>query len=350
MAHAAADPAALSQCANDYDHATHLRLAARHGPSLARLNRQQVAPGQRCGAHNGNKSCSAGQCCSQFGWCGVTGNHCGAGCQSQFGKCLYPSAPANNTAQNLHNGEVDAPHPNHQGGTNNHRGDPADEHGDDSPGLILYTCKVPRSFAMTFDDGPGKLFDNVLDTLDRLKVKATFFVNGNNVANLNEAADQQKVRRAFEAGHQIASHTYSHADLDQLDEAGIRNEMDQLDRQLVRTIGRRPVYMRPPFGNANARTQRVLDRLGYRIVNWNIDTLDWQHPQDARASLQAYRDALDRATTDQQAAFISLQHDIQPATATSLIEDAVRLVRQRGFRLMRVDECMGDADGAYRRP
>jgi len=28
-----------------------------------------------------------GQCCSQWGWCGVTSGHCGAGCQRSFGTC-----------------------------------------------------------------------------------------------------------------------------------------------------------------------------------------------------------------------------------------------------------------------
>ncbi|RKP06210.1 hypothetical protein THASP1DRAFT_35192 [Thamnocephalis sphaerospora] len=213
---------------------------------------------------------------------------------------------------------------------------------------IITACRIPKSFAMTFDDGPGKLFDQVVDRLDELGVKATFFVNGNNVGNLDNAADANKIRRAYQSGHQIASHTFSHADLDQLDAAGIRSEMDKLDQQLLRIIGRRPVYMRPPFGNANSATQRTLQKLGYRIVNWNLDTLDWKHPRNAKESLKAYRRALNQAANSGSATFISLQHDIQPATANQLIGRAVRLVRRYGYRLMRVDECLGDQSGAYR--
>ncbi|KAI9593840.1 hypothetical protein BDF19DRAFT_447055 [Syncephalis fuscata] len=325
------------QHSNHHVQKTNLLVTPRALSSSIALDRRQVAPGQRCGGDNHNQSCPFGQCCSQYGWCGVTTKHCSTGCQNEFGKCNDggPREPRKTT--NPRNGDTD------------NRANTADEEGNDNPGLILYTCKVPRSFAMTFDDGPGMLFDKVLETLARLNVKATFFINGNNVANLNEPTDAQKVLRAFRAGHQIASHTYSHADLDQLNDAGIRDEMGRLDRILVRIIGRRPVYMRPPFGNANTNTQRTLNTLGYRIINWNIDTLDWQHPNDAQASLKAYREALDRVpTASQRVSFISLQHDIQPSTATNLIEDAVRLVRQRGFRLMRVDECMGDAGGAYR--
>jgi hypothetical protein len=39
----------------------------------------------RCGEEYGK--CADGLCCSKFGWCGTTSDHCGIGCQSQFGNC-----------------------------------------------------------------------------------------------------------------------------------------------------------------------------------------------------------------------------------------------------------------------
>ena len=43
--------------------------------------------GGACGATNGGNCCQGGQCCSQYGWCGVTTAHCGAGCQAAYGVC-----------------------------------------------------------------------------------------------------------------------------------------------------------------------------------------------------------------------------------------------------------------------
>ena len=39
----------------------------------------------RCGEEYGN--CEDGECCSQYNWCGKTDEHCGAGCQIEFGVC-----------------------------------------------------------------------------------------------------------------------------------------------------------------------------------------------------------------------------------------------------------------------
>ncbi|OUM62881.1 carbohydrate-binding module family 18 protein, partial [Piromyces sp. E2] len=40
---------------------------------------------ERCGPNYG--SCSSGDCCSKYGWCGTSSDHCGKGCQSEFGRC-----------------------------------------------------------------------------------------------------------------------------------------------------------------------------------------------------------------------------------------------------------------------
>jgi len=50
----------------------------------------------RCGAKFGTQ-CPSGECCSKHGWCGKSDEHCGAGCQSEFGKCNGTSAATTTT-------------------------------------------------------------------------------------------------------------------------------------------------------------------------------------------------------------------------------------------------------------
>jgi len=40
-----------------------------------------------CGPNVGNKRCPAGSCCSKYGYCGTSNDHCKVGCQSRFGTC-----------------------------------------------------------------------------------------------------------------------------------------------------------------------------------------------------------------------------------------------------------------------
>jgi len=50
-------------------------------------NSNNISTNGKCGPKNGNKVCPSGKCCSKYGWCGTSDDHCKAGCQSEFGKC-----------------------------------------------------------------------------------------------------------------------------------------------------------------------------------------------------------------------------------------------------------------------
>jgi peptidoglycan/xylan/chitin deacetylase (PgdA/CDA1 family) len=84
-------------------------------------------------------------------------------------------------------------------------------------GSGIYRCKVPNTVALTFDDGPNKYTKDVLDILDSFGARATFFITGIN-SGKGAIDDDRKpwkglIERMFHSGHQIASHTWSHQDL-----------------------------------------------------------------------------------------------------------------------------------------
>lgn len=59
---------------------------------------------------------------------------------------------------------------------------------------------------MTFDDGPTNLSNKILDVLNKNRVKATFFWQGNNLDD-----NRQIIEKAKKSGHQIANHSWDHA-------------------------------------------------------------------------------------------------------------------------------------------
>jgi peptidoglycan/xylan/chitin deacetylase (PgdA/CDA1 family) len=121
-----------------------------------------------------------------------------------------------------------------------------------------------------------------LDLLDKENLKVTFFVNGNNEGCIYDPNVQSVLKRAFNSGHQIASHTWSHPKLTSLSVDGITTEMTRLEKAFMDVLGVVPRYMRPPygdgtFGNGNANDQKVqgtLKNLGYVITTWDIATTD----------------------------------------------------------------------------
>eukprot|EP00158_Paraphelidium_tribonemae_P003199 Partr_v1_DN25951_c0_g2_i3_m68818 putative chitin deacetylase len=73
-------------------------------------------------------------------------------------------------------------------------------------GVQISSCTKPNTVALTFDDGPADITAGLLDILATENVKATFFVVGENILRYSAI-----VKRAFDSGHQIASHSNTHA-------------------------------------------------------------------------------------------------------------------------------------------
>ena len=81
--------------------------------------------------------------------------------------------------------------------------------------------------AITFDDGPGPYTDNLLDELAKRNVPVTFFMQGYRAAQYPAV-----VKKAYEAGHQIASHTYDHPSLTKIgDKARSEEHTSELQSQ-----------------------------------------------------------------------------------------------------------------------
>lgn len=135
----------------------------------------------QCGAQF-QTSCGSA-CCSQYGWCDTTSAHCGAGCQSNFGTCTGGSSSFQPTSAPLPSNPPDL-----------------------IPGLATPYVMCTRNglFALTLDDGPTEKVGDILAVLKKHNAKATFFVNGQNRANLaTNTLSRALLKQAYTDGHQV---------------------------------------------------------------------------------------------------------------------------------------------------
>jgi peptidoglycan/xylan/chitin deacetylase (PgdA/CDA1 family) len=110
-------------------------------------------------------------------------------------------------------------------------------------GTVIYSCTVSGTVALTFDDGPYIYTDALLTALEAGGHRATFFQNGQNYDNIYSY--NTTIQRMIAGNHQVCSHTWSHADLTTLTDAGIAKEMQELEVAFTNIIGKIPTYMRP---------------------------------------------------------------------------------------------------------
>lgn len=174
--------------------------------------------------------------------------------------------------------------------------------------------------ALTFDDGPDPdRTPGMLEVLDRIGVRATFFVVARRVAEAPSL-----VRRMVDAGHEIAVHGYDHR-------PPVRPWRDTADlRRAVQIVaaeaGHRPLWYRPPYGVLTLTRWRAAVRMGLRPVLWSAWGRDWF----AGASAESILSTIER---DLGAGGTVLLHDCSPNSAqTALAVPAVvELCRARGW-------------------
>ncbi|KAI8138264.1 hypothetical protein BJV82DRAFT_631670 [Fennellomyces sp. T-0311] len=213
-----------------------------------------------------------------------------------------------------------------------------------APARVIRQCTKAGTFALTFDDGPHIYSYDLATTLAENNIKATFFINGDNYNKLTDPAPSggtyaDVLKHAYDLGHQIASHTYNHINLDTLSASGVRSQMNQNSDAINRAIGRRPAFMRPPEGAYNANTLSILGDLGYTVVMWDIDSNDWRG-EGLTEERKEYESVLG-SSSPSNSGHISLQHDVYESTVDTLVPWVINYVRQRGYRFTTVADCIG---------
>jgi peptidoglycan-N-acetylglucosamine deacetylase len=127
---------------------------------------------------------------------------------------------------------------------------------------------------LTFDDGPhDRNTSAILEVLKTHEVHATFFVLGKHVARCGKTL----LQRAAEEGHRIGNHGFTHKRLVDLAEQEVERELADTEVLISEFLGPQKLF-RPPYGASNRIVKRVVTRLGYRELLWDVDTLDW-HPE-----------------------------------------------------------------------
>ena len=121
--------------------------------------------------------------------------------------------------------------------------------------------------ALTFDDGPvaGRV-EPLLAELDELKVKATFFVIGEALAQSPDSG-----RRLVSAGHQLGNHSYTHQRMILRSGDFYAREIEQTDDQIRAAGFLGPIVFRPPYGKKLFGLPRYLAATNRTSVTWDVE-------------------------------------------------------------------------------
>lgn len=187
--------------------------------------------------------------------------------------------------------------------------------------------------AITFDDGPNpKTTNPILDVLEENYVRSTFFLLGKNAALYPET-----VKREYDLGMEIASHTYSHDNPQDTgkptfankSESEQRKEIEDTNAAIEKAGAPAPTLLRPPYGGANSKMYALLKEYNLCCMNWSVDTLDWK----GRSADYTYKQVMDQV----QDGDVVLLHDIHEYNVGAVQRFIPDLIA-KGFQPVTVSE------------
>ncbi len=128
---------------------------------------------------------------------------------------------------------------------------------------------------LTFDDGPSKYTNELLDVLNKYDAKATFFV-------LAQDGYDAEYARIVNEGHTLGIHSYKHVYSDVYGSLeGFENDVNQICNFIEEKTQVRPVFYRFPGGSSNTIYKGdknelfdYLEQQGLVYIDWNVASND----------------------------------------------------------------------------
>lgn len=198
-------------------------------------------------------------------------------------------------------------------------------------GIISKVDTQEKVVALTFDDGPTKKTDKILELLEDLGVKTTFFVTGGELEQQKEEG-----KRIVLAGHELGNHTYSHKRMVLKTSSFVRKEIELTD-QLIRDVGYQgDIHFRPPNAKKLIILPYILKQYGKKTIMWDIEPDSY--PDIALSS----EEMINHVVENVQPGSIILLHIMYESRTESLnsIEGIVNALRAEGYTFMTVSELL----------
>lgn len=190
----------------------------------------------------------------------------------------------------------------------------------------IYQGKTDQpNVAITINVDWGEdIVPQMLKILKEKEVQATFFITGRFASKFPEV-----VREIVAHGQEIGNHGYSHPHPDQISLEKNKEEIEKTHKILQEFTEEKIFLFAPPYGERGENCLKAANQLGYKIILWTADTVDWQKPAPSVIVERVTGKKLTNGT-------IILMHPT-PNTLEAL-PVIIDTIREKGYVLKKVSE------------
>ncbi|HSU80049.1 MAG TPA: polysaccharide deacetylase family protein, partial [Candidatus Angelobacter sp.] len=207
--------------------------------------------------------------------------------------------------------------------------------------VFQYGKPKTKQVVLSFDDGPNPTYTpKILDILDKNHIKGAFFIVGKNAEMHPEL-----IKRMYNEGHEIGSHTFTHPNVASISPFQTRMELNANQRLFEEITGHSMTLFRPPYvADAEPRTRSELlpvlraQDLGYTMVGELNDSEDW-HSTSSQEIVKRVLNQLPQGN-------VILFHDAggDRSNTVKALPIIIKELKKRGYTFTTISHLVGKSD------
>ena len=187
--------------------------------------------------------------------------------------------------------------------------------------VIAFACNV---------DWGDECIPDMLDIFNENNMRITFFPTGKWAEK-----NQDTLKLIYENGHEIGNHGYNHLDYDKLSYEKNKDEIQKSHNIIKNILGIEAKYFAPPSGAFSDNTIKASKDLGYDLILWSIDTIDWR--EDSVKNV-----IIDRVINKAHNSAIVLMHPKEETVKA--LPEIIKHLNENGYKIGTVSDVLKISD------
>jgi probable sporulation protein (polysaccharide deacetylase family) len=165
----------------------------------------------------------------------------------------------------------------------------------------------------------------ILQILKDNNIKITFFIGGDWATKYPE-----ELKTIYQAGHELGNHGENHKKQTQLNIEQNKREILKAEESIKNVTGVKTVLFAPPYGDINKTVVDTAEGLGYKVIMWSIDTIDW--------NTKDYSEIIKRVEKKQHNGGIILMHPTE--VTVKALPELIKSLEDMGYEISGVSDVL----------
>lgn len=165
----------------------------------------------------------------------------------------------------------------------------------------------------------------ILRILKENNIRITFFIGGDWATKYPE-----DLKAIYQEGHELGNHGENHKKQTTLNIEQNKREILKAEESIKNVTGVKTILFAPPYGDINKTVVDTAEGLGYKVIMWSIDTIDW--------NTKDYNEIINRVEKKQHSGAIVLMHPTE--VTVKALPKLIKNLQNEGYEISSVSKVL----------